>query len=90
MTMAKRSGNGWHRKLVRPLHTRDGQTINTLAEARDFALSLSVNHSRRNQWQRAAERMLEAAEGGDVSAASLQIERALFLDMRLDVMKTPG
>jgi hypothetical protein len=34
--------------------------------------------------------MLEAAEGGDVSATSLQIERALFLDMRLDVMKTPA
>jgi hypothetical protein len=71
-------------------HTRDGQTISTLAEARDFALSLPANHNQRNQWQRAAERMLEAAEGGDVSAASLQIERALFLDMRLDVVRTPA
>jgi len=34
--------------------------------------------------------MLEAADGGDLKAALLQIERALFLDMRLDVVKTPA
>jgi hypothetical protein len=34
--------------------------------------------------------MLEAAEGGSISAASEQIERQLFLDMRLDVVKTPA
>jgi hypothetical protein len=33
--------------------------------------------------------MLAAAESGDVSAASAQIEKALFLEMRLDVVKTP-
>jgi hypothetical protein len=34
--------------------------------------------------------MLEAASGGSVAAASEQIERALFLDMRLDVVRMPA
>lgn len=34
--------------------------------------------------------MLEAADGGDLTAVSLQIELALFMDMRLDVSKTPA
>jgi hypothetical protein len=38
----------WNRKLVRPLHTRDGQTISTLAEARDFALSLPAKSAATN------------------------------------------
>jgi hypothetical protein len=86
----KRASAGWHAPLNRPLHTRDGQTITTLAEARDFALNLPANYSQRNHWQHAARIMLEVAEGGSISAASEQIERALFLDKRLDVMKTPA
>jgi hypothetical protein len=34
--------------------------------------------------------VLAAANGGRIAAASEQIERALFLDMRLDVVKTPA
>jgi hypothetical protein len=34
--------------------------------------------------------MLAAAESGYVSAASAQIEKALFLDMRLDVVSRYG
>jgi hypothetical protein len=80
----------WNRKLTRPLYTRDAHTIRTLADAREYALSLPAGHSLRQQWQRAAELMLEAASGGSVAAASEQIERALFLDMRLDVVRTPA
>ncbi len=78
----------WNRQLTWPLYTRDGQTIATLADARDYALSLPANINARNQWQRAAELMLEAANGGGVYEASWQIKTALFLDMRLDVVKT--
>lgn len=31
---------------------------------------------------------MEAANGGDIEVATEAIERALFLDMRLDVVKT--
>jgi hypothetical protein len=34
--------------------------------------------------------MLAASEGGSIAEAPAQIERALFLDIRLDVMKTPA
>ena len=34
--------------------------------------------------------MLPAADGGSIAAVSEQIERALFLDMRLNVRRTPA
>jgi hypothetical protein len=80
----------WDRTHSRPLHTRDGQTIRTLADARQFAEDLPNNYSQRNHWQRAAKLMLAASEGGSIAEAPAQIERALFLDIRLDVMKTPA
>jgi hypothetical protein len=53
-------------------------------------LSLPDNINGRNEWQRAAELMLEASNGGGVYEASMQIRKALFLNMRLDVTKTPA
>ena len=79
----------WSRKLTAPLYTRDGQTIATLSHARAFMLELPDNYSTRNHWQRAAELMLEASKGGGIDDASLQIRKALFFDMKLDVTKTP-
>jgi hypothetical protein len=38
--MSRSQRKAGNRKLVRPLHTRDGQTINTLGEARDLALKI--------------------------------------------------
>ena len=32
----------------------------------------------------------DAADGGDLAAASAQIERPLFLEMKLDVRRTPA
>jgi hypothetical protein len=75
---------------ARPANDEDGTTISTLADARDYALSLPNNINGRNEWQCAAELMLEAAKGGGVYEASLQIRKALFLNMRLDVTKTPA
>jgi hypothetical protein len=79
----------WSLKLSKTLHTIDGKTLQTLNDARAYAVALPVTSGAQKHWQRAAELMLAAAESGDVSAASAQIEKALFLEMRLDVVKTP-
>jgi hypothetical protein len=80
----------WSRKLSRVLYTVDGEALNTLSDARAYAVALPENYSRRNHWQHAAKLMLEAADGGDIQAASKQVELALVLDMRLDVVRTPA
>jgi hypothetical protein len=79
----------WSRKLAKTLYTIDGKTLRTLNDARAYAVALPATSGAQKHWQRAAELMLAAAESGDVSAASEQIQKALFLDMRLDVVKTP-
>jgi hypothetical protein len=79
----------WSRKLSKPLHTVDGKTLRTLADARAYAVTLPEQYNSRRHWQRAAELMLDAAaDASSIAAASKQIELALFLDMRLDVKKT--
>ena len=81
----------WSRKLSRPLHTTDGKVLTTLADARAYAVALPEQYSSRLHWQRAAQLMLDAAaDASNIEAASKQIERALFFDMRLDVKKTPA
>jgi hypothetical protein len=80
----------WNRALTWPLHTRDGQTIKTLADARAFMLDLPAQYSERKHWQHAAGLMLESSKGGGVYEASAQLKKALFLDMRLDVVRTPA
>jgi hypothetical protein len=79
----------WSRKLSKILHTIDGKTLNTLGDARTYAVSLPESFSSRTHWQRAAALMLDAAtDPCAIAAASKQIEQALFFDMRLDVKKT--
>jgi hypothetical protein len=51
----------WDRQLPWPLHTRDGETFKTLADARDYALNVSSEYSWRNHWQHAAKLLVEAA-----------------------------
>jgi hypothetical protein len=74
-------------KLDRPLPTKDGGTLHTLAEARTYMLGLSKARELRSQWQHAAELLLGEA---DVGAFSRQIELALFYDAKLDVSKITG
>lgn len=45
-------------KLARPLPTKDGGTLRTVAEARAYMLGLSKARELRAQWQRAAELLL--------------------------------
>jgi len=69
-------------KLDRPLPTKDGGTLRTVAEARAYMLGLSKSRELRSQWQRAAELLLGEA---DVAALSRALELALFDDAKLDV-----
>jgi hypothetical protein len=69
-------------KLDRPLPTKDGGTLRTVAEARAYMLGLSKSREMRSQWQRAAELLLGE---GNVAAFSKQVELALFYDAKLDV-----
>ena len=67
-------------KLARPLSTKDGGTLRTVAEARAYMLALSKSRELRAQWQRAAELLLAQA---DVADFSKQIELALFYEGKL-------
>lgn len=73
----------WRRKLSRPLIVLRGPTLRTLAEARAYILDLPEAEQHYSAWQAAARLMLEAAEGGDVMAATEQIHLALFTRGRL-------
>jgi hypothetical protein len=74
-------------KLTRPLPTKDGGTLRTVAEARAYMLGLSKARELRSQWQHAAKLLLGEA---DVAAFSRQIDLAPFYDAKLDVSKVPA
>ena len=81
----------WSRKISKPLYTMDGKTLETLSDARAYAVALPEDHRSRQHWQRAAQLMLDATvDASSIPAASKQIELALFLDRRLDFKKRPG
>jgi hypothetical protein len=76
----------WNRKLSRVLRTTEEMELRTLAEAATYATNpdtLPLYYPTRNEWQHAARLMMEAANGGDVEAATQAIENALFLTARL-------
>lgn len=80
----------WNRRLTRVLWTRDGIELRTLADAAKFASDperLPEHYQQRPHWQTAARLMMAAAQGGSIGAATWQIYKALFLDMRLDVTR---
>jgi hypothetical protein len=74
----------WRRKLSAPLQVRDGPTLRTLADARAWMLlAVPPDVQEYTAWQAAARKMLEAADGGDIDAATLQLELALFTTGKL-------
>jgi hypothetical protein len=79
----------WNRRLTEPLRTRDGTVLATLADARSYMLALSTARAMRVTWQKAAELILEAAAGGDIEAASQQLELALLMDGDIDFGPPP-
>jgi hypothetical protein len=78
---------GWNRTLTKPLRTKNGRTLVTLSDARAYVGELPLAHQVCATWQQAARLMGEAVEGGDIRAATEQLERALFKDGRLDLSR---
>jgi hypothetical protein len=70
------------KRLTRPLPTKDGGTLRTVAEVRAYMVALPKDRELSARWQHAAELLLAEA---DVGAFSKQIELALFIDAKLDV-----
>ena len=76
------------KKLTRPLPTKDGGALHTVADARAYMLGLSKQRELQTPgWQRVAGLILEEA---DIGAVSRQLELALFMDAKLDVAKMPA
>jgi hypothetical protein len=69
-------------KLTRPLSTKDGGTLRTVAEARAYMLGLSKDRELSVRWQRAAELLLGET---DVADFSKQVQLALFYDAKLQL-----
>jgi hypothetical protein len=68
--------------LTRPILTKDGETLRTIREARDYMLALPDGRALREQWQVAANMIIEHAS---VPALSRQIELALLYEGKLDI-----
>ena len=66
-------------RLSKPLTLRDGRTLRTLRDARDFVLRLPERDLERNAWQSAAGLLIAAANGGNIEAATKQVAAVLFL-----------
>ena len=80
-TLMRRSG--WSRRLSWPLTLRDGRTLATLADASAFVLALPGPERQCAAWQTADKLLTAAAErGGDIRAATLQVQIALYLQER--------
>jgi hypothetical protein len=82
----KPSGKGWKQALTRVIPIRGGGDLKTLLDASEYLLDaseylLSLPEAEQgwNSWQRAAGLLVEAAKGGDVEAATFQIERAALM-----------
>jgi hypothetical protein len=72
-------------KLTRPLPTKDGGVLRTVADARDYMLALPEDREFRHHWQHTAKMILEQADVADVSR---RVELALFYDAKLDLTAT--
>src|SRR6476620_10143887 len=67
--------------LRRPLPTKDGGTLHTVADAANYIVALPEDR-RRTHWDRAAQLLLDLA---DASELSRQLELALFYDRQLNL-----
>jgi hypothetical protein len=71
-------------RLDRPLPTKDGGTLHTIAQAVDYMTGIGKKREVLNHWQRVAKLVLAK---DDVVTVSRALELALFMDARLDVSK---
>ena len=74
--------------LRRPMPTKDGGTLRTVADAAKYAAKYIValpEDRRRAHWDRTAQLLLDLADAAEISR---QLELALFYDRQLN-FKTP-
>jgi hypothetical protein len=69
-------------KLSRPILTKDGATLRTVRDARDYMLAVPDVRAMREQWQVAAKMIIEHAS---VLVLSRQVELALLYAAKLDI-----
>src|SRR3954454_7729985 len=67
--------------LRRPLPTKDGWTLRTLADAANYILALPEDR-RRTHWDRTVHLLLDMADPSEISR---QLELALFYDRQLNL-----
>ena len=67
--------------LRRPLPTKDGGTLRTVADAANYIVALPEDR-RRTHWDRAAQLLLDLADASEISR---QLELALFYDRQLNL-----
>jgi hypothetical protein len=64
------------KKLTRPLPTKDGGTLRTVLDVREYMLALPKHRETNTRWQHAVGLLLEQA---DVEAFSRQVEPSAVL-----------
>jgi hypothetical protein len=65
----------WSSRLRHPVHLSNGAALRTLADARDFILSLPPREQLRPQWQSLASLLLSAANSANPTLIALISDR---------------
>ena len=71
--------------LRRPLPTKDGGTLHTVADAANYIVALPEDR-RRTHWDRTVQLLLDMADPSEISR---QLELALFYDRQLNLKMPP-
>jgi hypothetical protein len=74
---------GWDRPLARVVNVTCGWELRTLRDAAAYMLALEEREQREVRWQSAVDKLMEAADGGDIEAVTAQIEFALMMGGKL-------
>jgi hypothetical protein len=82
---------GWAAPLKRAVQVKNGPTLKTLRDARNFIMSNPRATLQHKAWICALGLVLAAAKGGgDIAGTTEKIELALFLESRLVVPDRPA
>jgi hypothetical protein len=73
----------WTQPLAHPVWDSAGTVLNTRSDVCRYILALPPDKQSRNAWLRVAGLLLE---GADVARLTCQLERALLLDHKLDIL----
>ena len=70
----------WSRKLPRPLKIPTVATLRTLGDIRALLGHLPANRRQQNTWRHVADRLANAARGGDINEAVTSLRLVLQLE----------